>query len=205
MDSWRARCAATRTAGSEARAGETGHRESMAPRSGPTLLRQRGQPRVPAPAWDPAADRPAWRGVVGAAWAASLEGRAVAVVVELLAAAWDAVGPGLGAVLCVRAGGLCGRLLQPPRTEGRRRSTDPPVTTLSRSPEVAWPARMAISTSGLEPSGWCGGVLVPGMAQRGDTAMPTGVGRSSARLRALVSGPAFQVGRARHSARGPLT
>jgi hypothetical protein len=36
MDWWRARCAATRTAGSEARVGETDHRESMAPRSGPT-------------------------------------------------------------------------------------------------------------------------------------------------------------------------
>jgi len=44
-----------------------------------------------------------------------------------------------------------------------------------------------------------------GTAQRRDASVPTGVGRSSARLRALVSGPAFQVGRARHSARGPLT
>ena len=38
LDWWRARCAATRTAGSEVRAGETSHRESMASRSGPTLL-----------------------------------------------------------------------------------------------------------------------------------------------------------------------
>jgi hypothetical protein len=38
MDWRRARCAATPTAGSEVRAGETGRCESMAPRSGPTLL-----------------------------------------------------------------------------------------------------------------------------------------------------------------------
>jgi hypothetical protein len=41
----------------------------------------------------------------------SQEGRAVAVMVAPLAAAWGAVGSGLGAVVWVRAGGLCGRLL----------------------------------------------------------------------------------------------
>jgi hypothetical protein len=58
-DWWRARCAATRPAGSEARAGEPGHCESTAPRSGPTLLRHGGQPGRAALAWDQAAARPA--------------------------------------------------------------------------------------------------------------------------------------------------
>jgi len=79
-------------------------------------VRQRSQPDLPAAPWDQAADRPAWGGVVGAAGAASVEGRAVAVVVELLAAAGGAVGPGLGTVLRVRAAGLCDRLLQPALT-----------------------------------------------------------------------------------------
>jgi hypothetical protein len=96
-------------------------------------LRRRGiRPRI------------ARRGVESSArpWAASLEGGAVAVLVELLAAAWDAVGPSQWAVVRVRAGGLCGRLLQPPLTDGRVRSTNPPVT-LSAITEAAWPAEMA--------------------------------------------------------------
>jgi len=60
--------------GFEARAGETDHRESMTPRSGPTLLRQCRQPGLAAAAWDPAADRSAWGGVLGAAGPASVEG-----------------------------------------------------------------------------------------------------------------------------------
>jgi hypothetical protein len=52
----------------------------------------------------------AWGGVLGAAGAAPLEGRAVA---ELLAATAGAVGPGRGAVVCLRAGGLCAGVLQP--------------------------------------------------------------------------------------------
>jgi transposase len=44
--------------------------------------------------------------------ASSLEGGTVAVLVELLAAPAGALGPGLGAVVRVRAGGLCGRVSQ---------------------------------------------------------------------------------------------
>jgi transposase len=47
-------------------------------------LRQRRQPWLAAAAWDQAADRSAWGGVVGAAGAAAVEGRAGAVVAELL-------------------------------------------------------------------------------------------------------------------------
>ena len=47
------------------------------------------------------------------------EGRAVAVVAELLAAAASAVGPGCGAVVRVRAGGLRGGVLQPALTSRR--------------------------------------------------------------------------------------
>ena len=53
------------------------------------------------------------------AWPPPLEGRAVAVVAELLAAAAGAVGPGRGAVVRVRAAGLRGRLLQPALTSRR--------------------------------------------------------------------------------------
>jgi hypothetical protein len=56
-----------------------------------------------------AADRPAWDRVVQWAGAPLVESRAGAVVVELLAAAGGAVGSGLGAVLCVPAGGLSRR------------------------------------------------------------------------------------------------
>jgi transposase len=56
-------------------------------------VRQRRQPCLAAAAWDPAADRPAWGGVVGAAGPASLAGGAGAVVAELLAAAAAALGP----------------------------------------------------------------------------------------------------------------
>ena len=55
-------------------------------------LRQRSQPRLSAAAGDPAADRPAWGGILDAARAAAVEGGTVVVVVELLAAAgvrWD--------------------------------------------------------------------------------------------------------------------
>jgi hypothetical protein len=51
-----------------------------------------------------------------AAWAAPLAGGAVAVVVELLAAAGCAVGPGRGAVVRLRAPSVCRRLLQPALT-----------------------------------------------------------------------------------------
>src|SRR4030095_11783416 len=67
-------------------------------------LRQRRQSCLSATAWDHRTDRPPWDRVIGQAGSASLAGRAVAVMVELLAAAWGAVGPGLGAVVCVRAG-----------------------------------------------------------------------------------------------------
>jgi transposase len=76
-------------------------------------LRQRGQPGLAAAAWDPAADCPAWDRLVGAPWAASVEGRAGTVVAELLQAAAGSLGPGLGAVLRLRAAGLRARLLQP--------------------------------------------------------------------------------------------
>src|SRR5215218_5234156 len=78
-------------------------------------LRQRGQPCVPAPASDQAAARPPWGGVLDQTWAAPLEGRAVAVLVELLAAATGTLGPGLWAVVRVPAGSLRGDLLQPAR------------------------------------------------------------------------------------------
>ena len=71
------------------------------------------QPRLPAPAWDQVADRPAWRGVVGSAWATPLAGGAGAVVAELLPAAWGAVGSGLGTVVRVRPAGVCAGVLQP--------------------------------------------------------------------------------------------
>jgi hypothetical protein len=69
-------------------------------------VRQRGEPGLPAAAWDPAADRPTWGGVRDQAWAAPLAGRAVAVVAELLQAARGAVGPRCGAEVRVRAAGL---------------------------------------------------------------------------------------------------
>ena len=53
------------------------------------------------------------------AWTPPLEGRAVAVVAELLQAAAGAVGPGCGALVRVRAGGLCGGVLQPALTGQR--------------------------------------------------------------------------------------
>lgn len=86
-------------------------------------------------------------------------------------------------------------------------AASPAGDDLPLSPEVAWPARMATS---MTVGPWRAIRLVRRRvgvweAHRGDTGMPTGVGWSSARRRALVSGPAFQVGRARHSARGPLT
>jgi DDE family transposase len=56
-------------------------------------------------------DRAAWDRVVGPARAPPLAGGAVAVVGELLQAAAGAVGPGFGAVVRVRAGGLCGGVL----------------------------------------------------------------------------------------------
>jgi hypothetical protein len=51
--------------------------------------------------------------VLDPAWAAPLEGRKGTVVGELLPAAWGPVGSGLGAVLRVRATGLCAHVLQP--------------------------------------------------------------------------------------------
>jgi transposase len=82
-------------------------------------LRQPGQPGVPGTAWDQGADRAAWDRVVDAAWSPPLAGGAGAVVVELLQAAAGAVGPRFGAVVCVRAGGLCGGVLQPALTGQR--------------------------------------------------------------------------------------
>src|SRR4029453_7256304 len=64
-------------------------------------------------------------GVVDHPWPASLEGRAVAVVAELLSAVAGALGARLGQVLGVRAAGVCARLLQAgasrsqPATRGR--------------------------------------------------------------------------------------
>ena len=60
-------------------------------------IRQRGQPGLAAASWGHRTDRPAWSGVLNAAGAASLEGGAVAFLVELLAAAWCAVGTGMPA------------------------------------------------------------------------------------------------------------
>src|SRR5215216_1330253 len=50
---------------------------------------------------------------------ATVEGRAVAVVAELLQAVVGALGPGCGAVVRVRAGGLFGGVLQPALTGQR--------------------------------------------------------------------------------------
>jgi hypothetical protein len=59
-------------------------------------LRQRRQPGLASPPWDPAADRPAWDRIVGTAGPAPLEGGAGAVVAELLQTTAGAVGPRLG-------------------------------------------------------------------------------------------------------------
>jgi hypothetical protein len=79
-------------------------------------VRQPREPELPAAAWDPATDRPAWGRALDSAWAPPLAGGAVAVMVELLAAAAGAVGPRFWAVVRVRAAGLRGRLFQPALT-----------------------------------------------------------------------------------------
>jgi hypothetical protein len=52
-------------------------------------------------------------------WGATAGSRAFAVVAELLPAAPEALGPGRGAVVRLRARGLCGGVLQPARTSRR--------------------------------------------------------------------------------------
>jgi hypothetical protein len=74
-------------------------------------LRQRGQPRLAAPAWDHRADRPARDRIVDPAGAPPLAGGAHAVMAVVLAAAAGPVGSGLGAVVCVCAAGLRAHLL----------------------------------------------------------------------------------------------
>jgi Transposase DDE domain len=77
---------------------------------------------------DHRADRPAWDGVIGQAWTPPLAGGADAVVVELLQAAAGALGPGCETLVRVRAGGVCGGVLQPaPTLQGptRRGTTTP--------------------------------------------------------------------------------
>jgi len=69
--------------------------------------------RSPSAAWDHRVDRPAWDRVLDAAGTPPVAGRAVAVVVELLAAAAGALGPGLWSVVRARAAGLCAGLFQP--------------------------------------------------------------------------------------------
>jgi hypothetical protein len=118
---------------------------------GQGLLRQRGQPGLAAAAWDPAADRSAWGGVVGRLgrhrWKVE---RVRAVVAELLQAAAGALGPGLGAVFRLRAGRLHARLLQPARVvpwliigvpPGRR----PRWTVHARAAATAMPGSAASS------------------------------------------------------------
>ena len=90
------------------------------PRPGPRRQRlgQPSQPGLPAPAWDPAADRPARGGVVGQAWAPPVEGGAVAVVVELLQAAGGTVGQRAGrwfAFVLVACAVVCFNRLQSAR------------------------------------------------------------------------------------------
>jgi len=82
-------------------------------------VRQPSQPCLPAAAWDQGADRAASDRVVDPAWAPPVEGRAITVVAELLAAAAGAVGPGLGKVVRLPAGGLRGGVLQPALTVRR--------------------------------------------------------------------------------------
>ena len=96
---------------------------------------------------DPAADRPAWGGILDAAWAAAVEGGTVAVVVELLAAAGGALGPGLRAVVRVRAGGLRGGLFQP----ALRKVQD---ESLARSPGRCHTRK---TVPGARRSGWQAG------------------------------------------------
>jgi hypothetical protein len=110
-------------------------------------LRQRSQPRLSAASGDPAADRPAWGGILDAAWAAAVEGGTVAVVVELLAAAGGALGPGLRAVVRVRAGGLRGGLFQP----ALRKVQD---ESLARSPGRCHTRK---TVPGARRSGWQAG------------------------------------------------
>src|SRR4029453_12459680 len=59
-------------------------------------LRQPSQPGLASAVWDPAADCPAWDRVVDAPWAASVEGRADAVVAELFPAGAGPLGWGFG-------------------------------------------------------------------------------------------------------------
>src|SRR4029453_727455 len=66
------------------------------------------------------------------AWPPPLEGRAGAVVAELLPAAPGALGPGIGAVLRIRAPGLCPGLLQPAGAGHQERDE----SLLGRPPEV---------------------------------------------------------------------
>jgi hypothetical protein len=69
------------------------------PRAGRKSRRSWRAWSVAAAAWDQGVDRSAWDRLIGAAWAPPLEGRAVVVVVELLAAAAGAGGQGCGAVV----------------------------------------------------------------------------------------------------------
>jgi transposase len=75
-------------------------------------------------------------------WAPPLEDRAGVVVAELLQAPAGAVGPRRGTMVCVRAAGLCGCLLQPALT-GHRGATTSCVNAPSRGalrPLATWAA-----------------------------------------------------------------
>jgi hypothetical protein len=70
-------------------------------------------PCLAAAPWDQTSDRAVRDRVLNPAGPPSLAGRAVAVVLGLLASVAGALGPEFGAVARVRAAGLCGRPLQP--------------------------------------------------------------------------------------------
>jgi hypothetical protein len=117
-----------------------GYRPGLPRTHGPGPTRSLGlrpcrQPYLPAAPRDHVTDRPARDRVVGQAWAPPMEGRAVVVLVELLAAAGCAVGPGRWAVVRVRAAGLCSRLLQPALTTfaQRRHARHPSMDGVRRS------------------------------------------------------------------------
>jgi hypothetical protein len=102
-------------------------------------LFQGSQPRLPAQAWNPHSDRPAWDRVVDPPGAAPVKGRAGAVVAELLSASPGPLGLRFGALVRVCAAGVSTHLL--------RSALDRPAWVSVRR---AWPRRSV--TSSQEPA-----------------------------------------------------
>src|SRR6266536_302312 len=97
-------------------------------------LRQCRQPRLPASPWDHAADCAAWGGLVEPAGPPPVADRADVVVAVVLSASGGLLGSGLGAVVRVRAAGLCACLLQAPLTRQQERTTSNTTNTSDTMP-----------------------------------------------------------------------